>query len=186
MKKEIWQDIKGYEGYYQISNKGRLKVLGAYIKNLGNFANGYLKKVNIKEIAVDRNGYCITKLCRDGKCRPRKIHRLVAQAFLPNPKNLPQVNHIDGNKENNSVENLEWISARDNIIHAWETGLKNNDHLKGSNSPHAKLTEEQVIEIRRLYDNKIRRYSELLKDYPMCSADMLKNIIKRRTWKHIP
>ena len=124
MKKEIWQDIKGYEGYYQISNKGRLKVLGAYIKNLGNFANGYLKKVNIKEIAVDRNGYCITKLCRDGKCKPRKIHRLVAQAFLPNPKNLPQVNHIDGVKTNNNFLNLEWCDNSYNQKHAIKNNLK--------------------------------------------------------------
>lgn len=182
---EIWKTIKGFEGYYQISNYGRLKILGAYVKNLGNFANGYIKKVNIKDIHLDKNGYCITKLCKEGKCWPRKIHRLVAQTFLPNPDRLPQVNHIDGNKENNYVGNLEWVSAGDNIRHAWATGLKNNDHLKGSKSPNAKVTEAEVIEIRRLYDNKLKRYTELLKLYPQVSADMLKNIIKRRTWKHI-
>ena len=185
MQDEIWVDVEGFVGYYQISNKGRLKVLGAFVKNLGNFANGYVKKVNIKEINLDKHGYCITKLCKNGNCVPRKVHRLVAKAFLPNPNNWPQVNHIDGNKQNNAVENLEWCSAAHNIKHAWETGLKNNDHLKGEKNPHAKLDADTVREIRRLYDTKEKRYSEILAMFPKLSADMLKNVVKRRTYKDI-
>lgn len=184
---EIWLPVAEpkYSAYYEISNKGNLKSLAKYIENSGNFSGGYHKKVKYKRYFIDGYGYCITKLCLNGKCVNRKVHRLVAEAFIPNPLHKAQVNHIDGNKENNNVENLEWVSRSENIQHAFRTGLMTNDHLKGSRNKLSKVDEATVIEIRRLYDNKLMRFTEILKAYPQVSPSMLKDIIKHRTWKDV-
>lgn len=116
--REIWKDIKGLEGKYQISNKGRVKSL--------HYNWSDCKKVLIPQ--EQKTGY----LCVNIGGKLRTIHRLVAEAFIENPNHLPQVNHIDGNKQNNRIENLEWISASDNLIHAYKSGLKvaTSNHLK--------------------------------------------------------
>ena len=101
---EEWKDIKGYEGIYQISNKGRVKSLN--YNRTG--------KEKIREGTVDNTGYKIISLSKNGKEKKYSIHRLVAQAFLPNPDNLPVVNHKDENKLNNNVENLEWCTHKYN------------------------------------------------------------------------
>ena len=97
MKNE-WKDIEGFEGDFQINRKG--EVLN---KNTG----------RILKVSANRDGYVRCNLYRDGKDNMRTVHRLVAMAFIPNPKNHPQVHHKDGNKENNLVENLEWVSPRE-------------------------------------------------------------------------
>lgn len=101
MNTEIWKDIVGYEGYYQVSNIGRVKSLFRYKKVLkGNVTTwGYLQ-VNFR---------------KNGKSRYYSIHRLVAQAFIPNIKQFPCVDHIDGDKSNNHVENLRWCTQKDNL-----------------------------------------------------------------------
>jgi hypothetical protein len=186
-EEEIWLPVAEprFNNYYEISNKGNVKSLAKYIENSGNFSGGYHKKIKDKKHFIDHSGYCITKLCIDGKCLNRKIHRLVAEAFIPNPEGKEQVNHIDGNKENNSVENLEWVTRSENIKHAFSTGLMTNDHLKGSNNKLSKVDEATVIEIRHLYDNKLVRFTDILNAYPQVSKSMLQDIIKRRTWKNI-
>ena len=100
---EIWKDCKGYEGLYQVSNLGRVWniKLQRYLKGSYN-KDGYIR-VNLT--------------AKNGKCKTESVHRLVALAFIPNPKGLPQVNHIDENKENNCVDNLEWTSIKDNANH---------------------------------------------------------------------
>ena len=98
---EIWKDIDGYEGTYQISNKGRVKSL----------CKGSERILKPK---IDRYGYMFVCLCHDNVMKYFKLHRLVAQAFIPNLDNKPQVNHKDENKLNNCVENLEWIRHIDN------------------------------------------------------------------------
>lgn len=109
---EIWKDIQGYEGLYQISNYGRIKGLSKISK----WNNRVWKEKILKQRVVKQ--YKQIFLYKDGIGKEYKVHRLVAQAFLPNPDNLPQVNHKDGNKLNNNVSNLEWISARDNQLHS--------------------------------------------------------------------
>lgn len=108
---EIWKDIEGYEGLYQVSNLGRVKSLERWRK-------GNTKPVLIKEkIKIPRDngrGYFITFLYKNNKQRNEYIHRLVAMAFIPNPDNLPQVNHKDENKANNCVDNLEWCTCKYN------------------------------------------------------------------------
>ena len=115
---EIWKDIKGLEGKYQISNMGRVKSLHY------NWSDS--ERMLIPH--VQRTGY----LCVNIGGKLRTIHRLVAESFIENPNNLSQVNHIDGNKRNNTVENLEWCSPSENLNHAYKIGLKvaTSNHLK--------------------------------------------------------
>ena len=118
---EIWKDIKGYEGMYKVSNLGRVMS----IRRKVNGPRGY-KTIKQKILKIGKNnfGYSTVTLSKHGKSHRKQVHRLVALAFIPNVNNLPQINHIDGNKSNNVVENLEWITNRDNVIHAYNMGLK--------------------------------------------------------------
>lgn len=101
MKKEIWKDILGYEGLYQVSNFGRVKSLK-------------FGKERILKLTKDKDGYLIVNLYKNNKSKTFKVHRLVAEAFIPNPDNLPQVNHKDEDKSNNIVSNLEWCDVKYN------------------------------------------------------------------------
>lgn len=118
---EIWKDIEGYEGLYQVSNMGRIKSLERYKEN-----HGKLQKVEekIKTINIKNSGYQFVQLYKNNKYKNLMVHRLVAQAFIPNVNNKPQINHIDGNKLNNNVTNLEYCTNSENNKHAWNTGLK--------------------------------------------------------------
>lgn len=100
--KEIWKDIIGYEGLYKVSNQGRVKRL---------YRNGGEK---ILKAGKTTNGYLQVALCKEGKPHYMRVHRLVAQHFLPNPNNLSEVNHIDENKDNNCISNLEWCTRQYN------------------------------------------------------------------------
>ena len=120
---EIWKWVDGYQGFYKVSNLGRVKSVDRYVycevspNKLQHLFGKVLKS------KIDKKGYAIVYLSKEGKQKAKKIHRLVAQAFIPNPLNLPQVNHIDGNKTNNNVSNLEWCDNSYNQKHAHETGL---------------------------------------------------------------
>lgn len=133
--KEIWKEAS-VDGYF-VSNFGRLKGRsGKILKLFKSKTNQYLK-------------VCIRIEGRNSKCKCLKIHREVAKAFIPNPNNLPQINHIDGNKENNSVTNLEWCTDKENTIHAFKLGL--SKPIKGSKNVQSKITTEQVKWIREHY-----------------------------------
>lgn len=109
---EIWKDIEEYEGLYQVSNLGNVKSLErTRISKCGSIAN---VKERILKPANNR-GYLMVVLCKNGKLKTYSIHRLVAQAFLDNPNNYEQINHIDEDKTNNNVSNLEWCDAKYNI-----------------------------------------------------------------------
>ena len=127
---EIWKDIQGYEGY-QISNYGRIKSLN-YNKT---------KQEKILKTSKNTKGYLQVGLFKDGKQVRKQIHRLVAEAFLENPNNLPQVNHKDENKENNCAENLEWCTLKYNINYG--TGVQRRAE-KRRNDPSMSKRVDQI------------------------------------------
>ena len=108
---EIWKDIEGYEGLYQVSNLGRVTSFDS-IDKLGRIRKGRVLK-GIKDV----KGYLLVKLYKNSIVYTKRLHRLVAETFIPNSENKPQVNHIDENKANNIVSNLEWMTAKENINH---------------------------------------------------------------------
>ncbi len=120
MEQEIWKDVIGYEGLYQVSNLGRVKSLFRLME----YPN-YNKVLNerILKNLINSKGYYCTILYKNKKAKTFLVHRMVAIAFIPNPYNKPQINHKDGNKLNLSLSNLEWASCRDNILHAYNIGL---------------------------------------------------------------
>ena len=126
---EIWADIEGYEGEYQISTYGRIK----------SFKNG--REIIMRPLPT-RNGYLNILLCKDGRHKNFSVHVLVGRAFIPNPDGKPELNHVDGEKFNCHVSNLEWSNRSENNKHAFETGL--NRQAKGENNCWAKMTNEDA------------------------------------------
>lgn len=152
---EIWKDVKEFEGIYQISNLGRLKRLETIIDTI--YQQKYKRKIHQKEriIKVNKCGryYKHTlKNKKSNKKRTTSIHRLVAEAFIPNPNNLPQVNHIDGNRYNNNVKNLEWCTASENVRHAQN---KLNKIVKN-----VMQIDKQTNEVIKIYKSTVQAMKE--------------------------
>lgn len=131
---EIWKDVKGYEGIYQVSNIGRVKSLSRKFYRCDGIS--YIVKEKYLTIRKDSFGYSIVKLSKNNKGSYKRVHRLVAESFIENPNNLSEVNHIDCVRDNNVVENLEWISHLDNVRYS----IKKGNHiscrdLTGKNNP---------------------------------------------------
>lgn len=166
---EIWKPVKNYEGLYEVSNLGRIRSLPRPFR-----VNGKLLSTN-----KSRTGYIRIGLVSDLGIRSYiSIHRLVAIAFIPNDNKLPQVNHIDGDKSNNIPENLEWVTAKDNIIHAHKTGLRVSP--KGTHNGQSKLTESQVMEI--YVANGTRKE---IGDRFGVARDTVRSIKVGETWNHL-
>lgn len=179
MDKEVWKDIEGYENKYQVSNFGRVRSL---INSHGN------PRTILKILKLDRGkeGYLYIALSKENKKKPFKVHRLVAKAFIPNPENKPQVNHIDGNKQNNRADNLEWVTPSENIQHAYKSGLikTRKSTRKGERAIGAKLTNAQAKEIRRKYKkgSRDKNIYTLAKEYEVSSITILK-VVNHKTYK---
>jgi len=122
---EIWKDIEGYEGVYKVSNLGRVKTMSRvvpYNHALTRERHTRTTKEAIRKIG-NCKGYNTVNISKDGLCRTTRLCRVVATAFIPNPENKPCVNHIDSNKSNDCVSNLEWCTYKENMAHAKENGL---------------------------------------------------------------
>ena len=126
-----WKTIEGYEGY-EVSNTGIVRGVDRFV----DMPNGKkrLAKGCILKTRVTKHGYVDVRLSRGSTPKTYLVHRLVAQAFIPNPDGLPQVNHLSGNKLDNSVENLAWTDASGNVLHAYKQGLNNQCGCSHSNA----------------------------------------------------
>lgn len=153
----IWKDIEGFEGIYKISSEGTVVGIPRNGTN-----GGVIKRFKTT------NGYEEHELFKGGKRYRKYVHRLIATYFISNPENKPFVNHIDGNKLNNNIENLEWVTNKENIEHAAKIGLMRS----GENHPYAKLTDQEVLEIRDLYKHKIYIQRELSEIYGVSRSTM--------------
>lgn len=124
---EVWKKVKGFEGYYEVSNLGRVRSVDRYILKFGcSTPTFYASKVLTP--APDKKGYPTVCLCINSKQSPKKVHRLVVSAFLVPVEGKRQVNHKDGDKANNTVSNLEWSTGSENVQHAHDTGLVNKSY----------------------------------------------------------
>jgi hypothetical protein len=150
---EQWKAVVGYEGLYEASNLGNIRSIDRVAISNNGRTRALKGKVLVQVTTPD--GYKRTQLNKDGKGKMYFSHRIVAEAFIENNDNLPQVNHIDGDKSNNIVTNLEWISRSDNQHHAYGTGLQQ----VGEKHARAKLTTEQVHYIRKNYVKSSHEFS---------------------------
>lgn len=162
---EVWKDVIGYDGSYQISNLGRVKSLK------------HKKYFILKE--CDVRGYRRVLLYKNNITQKFPIHRLVALHFLPNPENKPTVNHKDGIKHNNFVDNLEWATFQENERHSFDTL---NKSFIGEKNNRSKLKSTQILEIREL--GKKMDTSSIASIYGV-SKWCIKLIINRKRWSHI-
>ena len=157
--KEVWIDIEGYEGLYQVSSKGRVR--------------------NNKKLVLrqrKRGDYLAVNLYKNRECKTFSVHRLVAIAFIPKEElEELEVNHIKG--KGNSVDNLEWVTSKENTAHAMKYGKQK---MLGEDNSSAKLTEKEVIAIR----NSNLTQKELSLEYNVTTATIC-SIVNRRTWKHV-
>jgi hypothetical protein len=172
---EQWKSVVGYEGYYEVSSLGQVRGLDRLN------ARGQQRKGGMKKQTITSMGYWSVKLHVNSKQKVVKVHRLVAEAFLPNPENKPCVNHINGVKTDNRLENLEWNTYAENSRHASDTGLMNP--LKGEDTPASKLTDDTVREMREL-SKKGYSYGKLAKMYGVTLATAT-FAIRGITWKHV-
>ena len=169
-------------GEYTLNEVWKKFIFNYEISNLGRLKNTKTNK--ILKSTTDSNGYLgITiSLGSRNKIKRVRIHRLVAEAFIPNPNNLPQVNHIDGNKQNNKVDNLEWCDNRYNQLHAIDLGLKT--FLKKENNPRSKLTEQDVDFILKHYKPRDPNYGTrgLARKFNV-HHETIRQVLNKETWK---
>ncbi len=168
MQEEIWKDIEGFDSEYQIGDNGCIK----------SFKNN---NPIIRKQKVNKKGYLNICLHNNGVRKYYRPHRLVALAFIPNPQNKPHINHKNGIKTDNRVENLEWCTPKENIHHAYKTGLIVGK--KGEEHSQSKLTNLEVLAIRNI-DYSLITQRRVSKIYNL-SNQQLNAIVKRKRWNHI-
>jgi len=170
--KELWKKVEeeGYKGLYEVSNFGRVR------------SNHGRKRFLTGSVAgTGKYKYIIFR--KNNKIKGKYMHRLVAEAFLPNPQSKPQVNHKDGNRLNNHVDNLEWCTCGENHKHAYRLGLRKRLNREGENNGNAKLNKHQVARIRLIREvAPSLGYRRISKMFDISTAT-IRDILKNRTWK---
>lgn len=164
VQKEIWKDVEGYDGKYQISTLG----------NVRSYAYGHARTL---KPSPNELGYLRVFLCKYGLIKTLRVHRLVAEAFMPNPKNKPYINHIDFDPSNNRVENLEWCTQKENMRHCIDSGRfsRGEAHYKSI------LKNSDVKKIRASNGISQVQLGKIFK----VDQSVISNIINRKKWTHI-
>lgn len=173
---EEWRSIEGYDGFYDVSNYGRVRSWRA--------GNGSGKRRGLPKMMsqkIDRYGYPHIGIRKNHKKKFFTIHRLVAIAFIPKPKGKDHVNHKDNDTTNNFYLNLEWCTPKENTGHGV---LYGNIEFIGEGSPNSKLTKKEVLEIRSLYRDGTYTQKELGKIYGV-SGGHIGQIVNRKSWSHV-
>lgn len=165
---EIWKDVVGYNEQYQISNTGKVK---SYFKTTGE---------KFRKIIIDKDGYGTVNLYYKNKGKQEKVHRLVSKAYIPNPDNLPEVNHKDGDKSNNNDWNLEWCTSSYNQRHALDNKLK--IPLMGEKHSMSKLKECDVLYIRSHMNKFSQKELSMKYDVSIATISM---IISKKRWSYL-
>ena len=175
VENEVWKEISGYESLYCVSNKGRVKTLQKY--NL----RGQLRKEKILKQYINKKGYLYVVLFKDRKCKKFRVHRLVAEAFLPNPNNFPCINHKSEIKTQNNVENLEFCSVAYNNAYgtARERAAKSNS-IKQKNDP-KKSTPIKCLDLETNKETIYPSISEAARQLNISSSTIWHNIYKTKS-----
>lgn len=181
---ENFKEIKGFEGLYEISDQGRIRYLDKMVER-GKWGR-FLKKGALMAPYPAGRGYYKISLRKNKNLYHNYIHRIVAETFIPNPENKKTVNHINGIKTDNRVENLEWMTYSENNKHSFDTGLKKPTRKpinRGQNSPNAKFKDEDIRVIRKIYSEGVTQ-EKISKIYNVC-RQTIGSIITRKNWSHI-
>lgn len=181
--KEIWKDIPEFKGHYQASTLGRFRSVKRIINQKTSKGNGFHDRVMKGKIITPffwKDGYVTVMLGRKKTC---SAHRIIAQTFIANPKNKPQVNHINGKKHDNRVNNLEWVTQSENEIHSISIGLRNP--FRGKHNPKVILNEKKIRLIRE--DCKLRRYGDLTRNARKfnVSPTTILDILTGKSWSYV-
>jgi len=166
---KIWKDIEGYEGLYQISNLGNVKSL---IANMN-------RRKRLLKAKFEKDNYAYVSLYKNKIAKNKKIHRLVAQHFISNPENKLEVNHKNGIKTDNRVDNLEWCTRSENVNHAIINNFYKNS---GENNYNSKFSQNQINIIRKKYKNGGISITCLAKEFNISISGM-SNIINHKRYK---
>lgn len=176
-----WRSIKGYEDIYEVSNTGLIKSLPREVPHwrLGTVIR---KQTLLKTDTFHPSGYNFVTLIKNGVRKSYAVHRLVAIAFVPNPLNNPQTNHKDCNKNNNHVDNLEWVTNYENQQHAIKNGKVR--YLRGSEHGCSKTNETTVMKIKQMFATGSYTRKQLRDKFGLTKA-IVNPIIRGKTWRHV-
>lgn len=179
MTEEIWKDIPNFEGYYQASTKGRIRSVKRTVKHKDGKVTVF--KGRVLKSSLNKKGYPMVYLSKDCKKFTRAVHRFIALTFIQNPYKYDQVNHINGIKEDNRIENLEWCNNQQNCAHAHKNGLVNS--ARGENSGNVKLKRWQVIFIIDSYPSQFSA-KEICSLFDIHRGEP-SGLIRGKSWKHM-
>ena len=178
---EIWQPVSGYENFYEVSNLGRIKIL------LQKFCKEWIRAGNVPYDKLSSPSLVARyyKVCLSGRKGFKKwfsVARLVGDHYVPNPNNLPIINHKDGNKLNDRADNLEWGTQSDNMLHSYKDGPRKT--LRGSQIGNSKLTDQDVRDIREIWSKgRISQYK--LGEIFGLSQCHVSDIVNKKRWAHV-